>query len=76
MMKKFDNGTYQLADLDGTLHANRVNGFRLKRYVARMMSLVSNVMLENHVAIVPTLTVQEDYGTTLCDLYSDVTART
>ena len=26
----FENGTYQLADLDGTLHASRVNGLRLK----------------------------------------------
>lgn len=40
VMEKFDNGTYQLADLDGALHANRVNSFRLKRYVARMMTFV------------------------------------
>ena len=76
VMEKFDNGTYQLADLDGALHANRVNGFRLKKYVARMMTLVSDVMLENLVAIVPTLTVEEDYGPALCDMYSGVTAWT
>ena len=37
-MESFANGTYQLlTDLDGTLHASRVNGFRLKQYHARMM---------------------------------------
>ena len=30
VMESFANGTYQLADLDGTLHASRVNGFHLK----------------------------------------------
>ena len=30
VVESFANGTYQLADLDGTLHASRVNGFRLK----------------------------------------------
>ena len=29
----FANGTYQLADLDGTLHASRVNGLRLKIFM-------------------------------------------
>ena len=33
----FPNGTYQLADLDGMLHASRVNGLRLKIYHARLM---------------------------------------
>ena len=33
----FTNGTYQLANLDGTLHASRVNGLRLKPYHARLM---------------------------------------
>ena len=33
----FPNGTYQLANLDGTLHASRVNGLRLKPYHARLM---------------------------------------
>ena len=37
VMESFANGTYQLADLDGTLHASRVNGFRLKKYHARLM---------------------------------------
>ena len=36
-MESFANGTYQLADLDGTLHASWVNGFRLKKYHARLM---------------------------------------
>ena len=33
----FANGTYQLANLDGTFHASRVNGLRLKLYHARLM---------------------------------------
>ena len=37
VMESFANGTYQLADLDGTLHVSRVNGFRLKQNHARLM---------------------------------------
>ncbi|MCO5582167.1 hypothetical protein L7F22_036057 [Adiantum nelumboides] len=33
----FANGTYQLANLDGALHASRVNGLHLKIYRARLM---------------------------------------
>ncbi|MCO5549036.1 hypothetical protein L7F22_002502 [Adiantum nelumboides] len=33
------NGQYQLADLDGTPHASRVNGLRLKIYHARLMMI-------------------------------------
>ena len=33
----FPNGTYQLANLDGTLHESRVNGLRLKPYHAWLM---------------------------------------
>lgn len=38
---KFSNGSYQLEDLDASLHKNRVNGFRLKKYSARMMQVSS-----------------------------------
>ena len=38
----FENGTYQLADLDGTLHASRVNGLRLKLYHARLIIVKKN----------------------------------
>ncbi|MCO5591440.1 hypothetical protein L7F22_045423 [Adiantum nelumboides] len=41
VVNTFANGTYQLADLDGTPHASRVNGLRLKIYHARLM-MVSN----------------------------------
>ena len=37
MVSCFTNGTYQLANLDGTLHASRVNGLRLKPYHAHLM---------------------------------------
>ena len=36
----YANGTYQLADLDGTLHASRVNGLRLKICNARLMMVI------------------------------------
>ena len=42
----FANGTYQLADLDDTLHASRVNGLRLKIYHARLMMVEKDEMLE------------------------------
>ena len=43
----FPNGTYQLADLDGELHASRVNGIRLKRYYARLMVVEKEDMPED-----------------------------
>lgn len=33
----FDNGSYQLQDLDGMVHPMRVNGYRLKKYISRVM---------------------------------------
>ena len=38
----FKNGTYQLADFNGTLHASRVNGFWLNKYFPRLMSMVKD----------------------------------
>ena len=38
----FANGTYQLADLDGTLHASRVNAWRLIIYNARLMMVIKD----------------------------------
>ena len=46
MVDCFANGTYQLADLDGTLHASRVNGLRLKIYHARLMLVEKDGELE------------------------------
>ncbi|MCO5548673.1 hypothetical protein L7F22_002132 [Adiantum nelumboides] len=45
VVNKFDNGTYQLADLDGAEHKYRVNGYRLKKYLARLMTVVTEEML-------------------------------
>lgn len=42
----FANGTYQLADLDGALHASRVNGLRIKIYQARLMLVEKDEMSE------------------------------
>ena len=46
MVNCFANGTYQLADLDGTPHASRVNGLRLKIYHARLMMVSKDEMPE------------------------------
>ncbi|MCO5558062.1 hypothetical protein L7F22_011638 [Adiantum nelumboides] len=45
VVNKFDNGTYQLADLDDAEHKYRVNGYRLKKYLARLMTIVKDEML-------------------------------
>lgn len=42
VIESFANGTYQLADLDGTMHGSRVNGSRLKKYVSRRMAVVAD----------------------------------
>ena len=46
MVDCFANGTYQLADLDGTLYASRVNGLRLKIYNARLMMVIKDEKAE------------------------------
>ncbi|MCO5614037.1 hypothetical protein L7F22_068317 [Adiantum nelumboides] len=42
VLDRFPNGTYQLADLNGTLHKVRVNGYRLKKYYARLMVVIED----------------------------------
>ena len=37
VIKKFDNGSYQLMDASGTVHKTRVNGWRLKPYFSQIM---------------------------------------
>ena len=41
--KKYDNGSYQLKDVDGALHSYRVNGWRLKKYVTRGPTYIPQV---------------------------------
>ena len=57
VMESFANGTYQLADLDGTLHASRVNGFRLKQYHARLM------MVKKDEELVDDMQIEQDDAT-------------
>ena len=45
----FANGTYQLANLDGTLHASRINGLRLKIYNARLMMVIKDEKAEEEI---------------------------
>ncbi|MCO5606142.1 hypothetical protein L7F22_060329 [Adiantum nelumboides] len=40
--RRFPNGTYQLADLNGTLHKARVNGYRLRKYYAKLMVVIED----------------------------------
>ena len=47
VMDCFANGTYQLADLDGTPHASKVNGLRQKIYHARLMLVQKDGELED-----------------------------
>ena len=49
VVKGFANGTYQLADMDGTPHVSRVNGLRLKIYHARLMMIVKDQESEGKV---------------------------
>ncbi|MCO5576664.1 hypothetical protein L7F22_030479 [Adiantum nelumboides] len=42
VLDSFPNGTYQLADLNGTLHKASVNGYRLKKYYARLMAVIED----------------------------------
>ncbi|MCO5552572.1 hypothetical protein L7F22_006085 [Adiantum nelumboides] len=42
VLDMFSNGTYQLADLNGTPHKARVNGYRLKKYYARLMVVIED----------------------------------
>ena len=37
VLEKFSNGSYQLIDASGKLHATRVNGWRLKPYFSQVM---------------------------------------
>ena len=49
VLEGFPNGTYQLADMDGTPHVSRVNGLRLKIYHARLMMIVKDQESEDEV---------------------------
>ena len=70
VVQKFaHNGTFQLADLDGLLHAYRVNGSRLKKYIARLMTVVQDIVPGERELILPILTVEEDYGPALQFLF-------
>ena len=57
VMESFANGKNQLADLDGTLHASRVNGFLLKQYHARLM------MVQKDEELVDDMQIKQDDAT-------------
>ena len=71
MHKKFQikwEGPFKVVqkfDLDGLFHVYRINGSRLKKYVARLMTVVEDVMPGKREPILPILTVEEDYGPAL-----------
>ena len=71
VINKFENGTFQLADLDGALHDSRVNGYRLKKYIARMMMVVKDKDLQLPSLVAPTLPVEEGHGFALNHLFAN-----
>lgn len=58
-----------MADLDGDLHNARVNGYQLKKYIACMMTVVKDVDVRMPLDLVPSLTVNEDFGLALKHLF-------
>ena len=67
----FANGTYQLENLDGMIHGACVNGFRLKKYVSRLMTVVCDGVLDAKHDFLPQLTVEEDFGPAIKCLFED-----
>ena len=67
MVDCFANGTYQLADLDGTLHASRVNGLQLKIYHTRLMMVEKDEMPEEET--VPLKSVEPCDAASLVSLF-------
>ena len=47
MVKKFDNGSYQLMDDSKSLHKTRVNGWQLKTYCSQVLEDQANAVQEN-----------------------------
>ena len=70
VVDKFENGTYQLADLGGTKHKYRVNGYRLKKYFARLMTVVSEEELMNEEIDAKTVNDIEVSGEELRQLFN------
>ena len=70
LVSKFENDTYQLADLDGTEHKYRINGYRLKKYMARLMTVVSEEELMDEVMDAETVNVNEVSGEELHQLFT------
>ena len=70
VINKFENGTYQLAHLDGTEHKYRVNGYRLKKYMARLMTVVSEEELMNEEVDAKTVNDVEVSGEELHQLFN------
>ena len=71
VVHRFPNGTYQLANLDGMMHGAKVNGFRLKKSVSRLMIVVCDGVLDAKHDVVPQLTVEEDLGPAIKLLFED-----
>lgn len=61
-LDQFPNDTYQLADLDATIHGDRVFGSKLKKYATWLMAMVTNAHVEDVDDAVPSLHQKEDYG--------------
>ena len=47
ILKKFDNGSYQLQDLSGKVHCTRVNGWTLKPFFQMIEANIDKEFLYN-----------------------------
>ena len=46
LMQKFDNGSFQLMDINGKVHNTRINGWRIRPYFPRIFEVNEMVELE------------------------------
>ena len=46
ILKRYDNGSYQLQDISGKVHHTRVNGWHLKPYFQRIEASVDEGFLD------------------------------
>ena len=62
MIKKFDNGSYQLMDASGGLHKTRVNGWQLKPYFSQVLKDQADAAQENLDSDKPLGLIVQDLG--------------
>ena len=59
VVKRYENGSYKLQDVNGTTHKTRVNGWRLKPYFLRFEAGASSTNSDNEDEGIPILSKQD-----------------